>query len=109
MPKRYKYRSVAFVNGERFAVKPSNSGLSMNFWHITEKHTRLYTYIPQTEKFGNSDSWHDPLCRELLKDLTSQKPSVEVLRYAVDGVNVYPINASERDWPIPNIPPLPEN
>ena len=105
MIKRYKYRSV---NGERFAVKVSNSGLSINFWHITEHHTKLYTYIPRNEKYGKSACWHDPLCRELLADVNSETPSVEILRCAIDGMNVYPMNASERDWPIPNTPPLPE-
>lgn len=107
MPRKLKFRSLYMKNGEEFAVKFTDAG-NINLWHITEEHTKLYTFEPLEGRFDRYSCWCEKMCKELLKDLSSDKPSVTVLRYAIDGCNIFPIGADLKHWPVPNTPPRPE-
>lgn len=106
MPKRLKFRSLFMKDGEEFAVKRTDAG-NFNLWHITEEHTKVYTFVPVPGKYDTFSCWEERLCKELLADITSDHPSVTVVRYAIDDTHVFPIDADPKDWPIPKVPPSP--
>ena len=90
---KWSYRSYPNEKGERFAArqvwhKKETSENVINFWHMTPAHTFLYTFKP-TEKYNGSSEWSEKLCQDLLAELRSPKPSMTVVRYAMDGQQVF--------------------
>ena len=70
---------------EWFAVKPTTNGKKVNFWHDNGQHVYLYTF-KQNNRYSRHIVWNDRICRDLLEDLRRPSPSVEVVRFAVDGI-----------------------
>jgi len=108
-----------FVNGVRFRSAQNEKGewfavgitffKNINLWHIVPGAVRLYTFRSVEGKYDITTFWHEKLCRELLKDLMSPKPSVEGLRFAVNGQLVFAQADVEADKPLPRTPePLTE-
>lgn len=89
-----RYRSVPNEKGEWFAVAITNNE-NVNFWYIAPGYTRLYTFYGVRGKYDNRTFWHEELCREVLKDLMSRKPSVRVMRFVVNGMVVFDESDSE--------------
>lgn len=90
---QWNYRSFPNEAGERFAARQTwhtkaNSENVINFWHITPSHTFLYTFKPN-KLYNRKVVWSEDLCQQLLKELRSPKPSVFVVRYAMDGQQVF--------------------
>lgn len=73
---------------DRYAIKPTVSGQMLNFWHNDGQRTSLYTFIP-TDRYSQRVIWYDRICRELLEDLRQPKPSVQVVRFAVDSMVIF--------------------
>ncbi len=108
-----------FVNGVRFRSAQNEKGewfavgitffRNINLWHIVPGTVRLYTFRSVEGKYDITTFWHEKMCRELLKDLMSPKPSVDVLRFAVNGQLVFAQEDVEVDKPLPRTPePLTE-
>ena len=85
---------------DRFAIKLSVSGKTVNFWHNDGKNTYLYTFLP-TDRYSHRVVWCDRICRELLEDLRQPKPSVQVVRFAVNGMVIF------SDIEAPEVPAMP--
>lgn len=80
---RLIYWSPRAPKGEWFAVRSTLSGKALNFWHVTPEHTYLYTF-KKNDVFNKTLVWTEDVCRNLLADLHTPNPGVEVIRYAVD-------------------------
>lgn len=104
----WKYRSYPDENGVRFAARQhwndQDPGSGINFWHITPEHTYLFTFKPD-ERFNRFAEWNEALCELLLKELRLPKPSLQLVRYAVDGKAVF-YNSNLRS--LPKTPPAPK-
>lgn len=104
----WKYRSYPDERGVRFAAKQHwnehDPGVGINFWHITPKHTYLFTFRPD-DRFNRYAAWDESFCEQLLNELRLPKPSLQLVRYAVDDkVVFYNCNL----WRIPQTPPAPK-
>lgn len=107
---KMRYRSATNEKGERFAVSTTLNG-NMNFWHIVPGASRLYTFKAVQGKYDSGTYWSERLCKELLADLMSRQPSVQVMRFVVNGMVVFEESGSERakTQPLPKEPePLTE-
>lgn len=103
---KMRYRSATNEKGERFAVS-STLNENVNFWHIAPGISRLYTFRAVVAKYDSGTYWSEKLCRELLADLMSPKPSVHVMRFVVNGMVIFEESGSERakTQPLPKEPP----
>jgi len=90
--RKWVYLSNLNETEEYFALAQTwnkqKPGTSINFWHITPAHEWLFTFRP-TSKYNKDTMWSDRICRELEEDMKSQNPSVEVIRFAVDGMYIF--------------------
>lgn len=104
----WKYRSYPDKHGVRFAARQHWSdrdpGSGINFWHITPEHTYLFTFKPD-ERFNRHAEWSETLCEQLLKELRHPKPSLQLVRYVIDGKAVF-YNSNLRC--LPKTPPTPK-
>lgn len=103
-----RYRSAVTDKGDRFAVGLTRAGL-VNFWHISGDFVRLYSFKSVKDKYDRSTTWYEGRCRELLADLMSPKPSVEVTRFVVNGQIVFTLDKNDMEQYVPKTPaPLSE-
>lgn len=104
----WKYRSYPDENGVRFAARQHwndwDPGSGINFWHITPEHTYFFTFKPD-ERFNRHAEWNEAFCERLLTELRLPKPSLQLVRYAVDEKAVF---YNSNLWRIPKTPPAPQ-
>lgn len=101
------YRSAKqSENGEWFALKQTTKGAAINFWHITPEHTYLYTF-KRNDEYNEKMAWTDDVCRELVREMRKSKPSVDVIRFAVDGVYYLNVDGAASDG-VPKVPCKPD-
>lgn len=107
---RWIRRTRPTEDGERFVLTHTRNdkqpGRHINFWHVKDGHEYLFTFAPSA-KYSRNRFWDEPLYRELLADLMSPKPSVEVVRFAVDGKYVFVTDEFKNDE-IPVVPEPPQ-
>lgn len=104
--KRKQYRWENAETGELYVVARTwtkkGPGRTLNLWHVMGKDTVLYTFS-QNEKYNHKTNWTEELCRKLEADLRSQKPSLNVLRFAVNGKCIFAADPSYESN-VPNVP-----
>lgn len=91
--KKWYYRTYLNEQGERFAVMQTwgfngDTENIINFWHITPQHTYLYTIKPN-KVYNRKVQWSEDLCRQLLNEIKMPKPLTVVVRYVVDGQQIF--------------------
>ena len=84
----YNFISKKREDGSYFAVRATASSSMLNFWYVSIAHTYLYTFV-KTEKYNNRTEWTEKQCQELLDALRSEKPTLRVIRFAVDNMLVF--------------------
>ena len=99
---RYLFVTTKKSARERFAVKPTTNQKRLNIWHDNGKNIYLYT-ITQNDKYNQHMVWSERKCRELLEELQQSEPTVQVVRFAVDGV-LYIADPEST----PEVPAMPE-
>lgn len=111
---RWMRRTHPTEDGERFALTHTRHstrkyGQYINFWHVKDGHEYLFTFKP-SKRYSPKQFWDVKLFRKLLADVTSPKPSVEVVRYAVDRELIFnaPDFAKSQVPAVPDPPKLPE-
>ena len=75
-------------NNERFVVACTSKKDKINLWHILDGHEKLY-FFKANKKYNWKSRWSDDFCQELIAELQSSNPQVKVLRYVVDGVEIF--------------------
>lgn len=107
---RWIRRTLPNTNGERFVITHTRNdkkmGKAINFWHITDGFETLYTFVP-SKTYNQNRVWDEELFQALLAELRSPKPSVKVLRFAVNGKLVFAEEENQREQ-VPIAPPPPD-
>ena len=94
MKTKWQYRSPPTDEGEQFVLSHTttnhrtNCWHSFNFWHIKNGHKLLFTFRPN-KTYNSRTKWTEKMCRALKDDLTSQTPSVKVIRFAIDDTLIF--------------------
>ena len=101
-------RTPVLQGGERYAIATTRGTrrISLNYWHLKDGHVNLFTFIPN-KKYNKHKNWTEELYKELEEDLSSVKPSVKILKKAIDQNIVYVADGSH-DINIPKIPLEPQ-
>ena len=95
-------------DGERYLLTHTSRNSSsnvhgLNLWHITPQYTFFFTFYPN-DKYHKKMKWTEDLFRELEANLRSPTPSVKVVRFAVNGMDVFSDN---QHGPVPEVPDVP--
>lgn len=93
-------------DGERFVIGRSARSRSgwVNYWHLKDGHVYLFTFLPN-QKYNKRKHWDRELYLKLEEDLRSAKPSVEVMRFAVDDKVIFYAKGSGFAVPAMPAPP----